>query len=147
MRNPFPILTLLVALLIAPVTGYSADRDVTLYKNPGCTCCDGYAEHLRAAGYKVNIQETEELGDMQRAAGIPDDMQGCHFFETEGYAISGHVPVAAVEKLFTERPDIRAISLPGMPLGSPGMGGQKEGPFEVLGISASGDITGVFSTE
>ena len=147
MRNPFRILIMLAALLFSTAIGSSADRDVTLYKNPGCTCCDGYAEHLRAAGYQVDIQETEELGDLQRAAGIPDEVQGCHFFETEGYAISGHVPVAAVEKLFTERPDIRAISLPGMPAGSPGMGGQKEGPFEVLGISASGDITGVFSTE
>ncbi len=138
---------LLAAVLLLGGGAIAAERNVTVYKNPGCTCCDGYADHLRNAGYQVAVREADNLDELQRAAGIPDALQGCHFFETDGYAVSGHVPVAAVEKLLTVRPDLRAISLPGMPAGSPGMGGQKEGPLEVMGISKTGETTGVFSAE
>jgi len=65
----------------------------------------------------------------------------------EGYAVSGHVPIATVNKLLTERPVIKGLTLPGMPLGSPGMGGQKVGPFEILEISKSGEMTGTYAQE
>jgi hypothetical protein len=41
----------------------------------------------------------------------------------------------AVTRPLSERPDIDGIALPGMPAGSPGMGGVQEGPFEVLAIT------------
>ena len=34
-----------------------------------------------------------------------------------------------------------------MPLGSPGMGGEKEAPFEILQIQKSGGVNGVYATE
>ncbi|WP_444679140.1 DUF411 domain-containing protein [Halomonas sp. E19] len=48
-----------------------------------------------------------------------------------GYAIEGHVPFEAVEKLFEERPDTRGIGLAGMPIGTPGMPGPKRGDWDV----------------
>jgi hypothetical protein len=49
--------------------------------------------------------------------------------------VEGHVPVTAINKLLTERPNIKGISLPGMPDGSPGMSGHKSEPFTIYEIS------------
>jgi hypothetical protein len=43
--------------------------------------------------------------------------------------------VTAINKLLTERPNIKGISLPGMPEGSPGMSGRKTEPFTIYEIS------------
>jgi hypothetical protein len=44
------------------------------------------------------------------------------------------VPVNTLVRLLTERPDIKGISLPGMPAGSPGMFGEKAAPFTIYEI-------------
>ena len=109
-------------------------REVTLHKNPGCQCCDGYADYLRQNGFTVTVKPTHELSQMSRAAGIPDAFQGCHLSQIDGYVVSGHVPVEAVNRLLTERPVIAGITLPGMPMGSPGMSGTKAEPFTIYEI-------------
>lgn len=55
--------------------------------------------------------------------GIPDSAQSCHTAVIDGYAIEGHVPAEAIRQLMTERPDAAGLALPGMPVDSPGMGG------------------------
>jgi hypothetical protein len=61
--------------------------------------------------------------------------------------VSGHVPAGTIRKLLSERPDITGVTLPGMPMGSPGMSGTKTAPFEILGISKEGEVTGVYARE
>ena len=39
----------------------------------------------------------------------------------DGYFIEGHVPAEDVKRLLAERPDARGLTVPGMPVGSPGM--------------------------
>lgn len=112
-------------------------KTVTLYKNPQCTCCEGYAEYLRDNGFKVTVKPTHNLSLMSREAGIPDDFQGCHLAQIEDYVVSGHVPVNVVNRLLAERPAIKGITLPGMPQGSPGMTGTKSKPFTIYEISKS----------
>jgi len=109
--------------------------EVNLYKNPQCGCCENYAEYLRENGFTVTVNPTHELVEMSKNAGIPEDFQGCHLVMIDGYFVSGHVPVDAVRKLLNEKPNIKGITLPGMPKGSPGMGGQKNRPFEIYQIS------------
>jgi len=132
-----------IAVLAATVLGVAGyltlgtvvqAEEVTLYKNPQCGCCEGYADYLRENGFDVTVKPTHELVPMSRAAGIPDDFQGCHLAFIDDYVVSGHVPVATVDRLLAERPDIKGITLPGMPQGSPGMSGVKTGPFEIYGI-------------
>src|SRR3546814_16395798 len=48
-------------------------REVTLLKNPGCQCCDGYADYLRHNGFSVTVKAAHDLAQMSRTAGIPDD--------------------------------------------------------------------------
>lgn len=112
----------------------SAAAEATLYKTPQCSCCEGYADHLRDNGFTVTVKPTHELSAMSRKAGIGEDFEGCHLTLIDDYVVSGHVPIGTVNKLLTERPDIKGITLPGMPMGSPGMGGPKEGPFTIYEI-------------
>jgi hypothetical protein len=59
--------------------------------------------------------------------------------------IEGHVPVIAIDKLLREKPPIKGISVPGMPMGSPGMGGEKTEPLVVFVIGDG--MPNVFLTE
>lgn len=117
----------------------------TLYKNPQCGCCEGYAEYLRANGYTVDVKPTHELTPMSRAAGIPDEFQGCHLTYINDYVVSGHVPITTVNRLLSERPAIKGITLPGMPMGSPGMNGVKREPFTIYTVGES--RPSVYATE
>lgn len=122
-------------LALAASSAHAADsKSVALYKNPQCGCCEGYADYLRANGFDVTVKPTHELVQMSRRAGVPDDFQGCHLAFVDGYVVSGHVPVGAVNRLLTARPKIKGITLPGMPPGSPGMGGAKSAPFTVFEV-------------
>src|SRR5205807_5839849 len=111
---------------------------VMLYKNPECGCCDGYADYLRHNGFTVTAKATTDLTEISRKAGIPSDLQGCHTAFIGGYVVDGHVPVGAIRKLLAERPSIKGITLAGMPEGSPGMYGEKTGPFTIYAIGADG---------
>lgn len=137
----------LVIFLLGAGPGLAGEEKVTLFKLPQCGCCEGYADYLRANGFTVTVKATDELAEMSRAAGIPDELQGCHLSMIDGYAVSGHVPINTVKKLLSERPDINGVTLPGMPLGSPGMGGDKEAPFEILQIQKTGGVNGVYATD
>jgi hypothetical protein len=107
----------------------------TLYKNPQCTCCEGYSAYLRQNGFAVEVKPTNDLTEISRNAGVPEDLQGCHTMFVGGYVVDGHVPVDVVKKLLSERPAIAGITLPGMPLGSPGMNGQKTGTFTIYAVT------------
>ncbi|RWM90606.1 MAG: DUF411 domain-containing protein [Mesorhizobium sp.] len=136
----------LASFVWAAVPALAGEKDVTLYKNPQCGCCEGYAEYLRENGFTVTSKPTHDLAEMSREAGIADEFQGCHLSFVDGYVVSGHVPVGTVKKLLTERPDIKGVTLPGMPMGWPGMSGTKEAPFEMLEITKSG-VGGVYARE
>ena len=111
---------------------------VMLYKTPGCECCEGYADYLRGHGFSVTVKATEELAAISGKAGIPPEIEGCHTAFIGDYVVDGHVPVEAVQKLLAEHPAIKGLALPGMPPGSPGMAGTKEGPFSVYAIDKDG---------
>src|SRR6478672_1090102 len=70
--------------------------DVTLYKNPQCGCCEGYADYLRDHDFKVKAISTNDLTVMGQKYGIPDDMQPCHISLVGGYVVGGHIPIEVV---------------------------------------------------
>jgi hypothetical protein len=106
---------------------------VTLYKNPSCTCCEGYVQYLEQNGFKVDVRPTNDLAEISRKAGIPEELEGCHTSFIGNYVVDGHVPVKTIRKLLDEKPAIAGITLPGMPSGSPGMSGEKTSPLTVFG--------------
>jgi hypothetical protein len=131
---------LLMTASVLALTGraQAASIAVTIYKNPECGCCDGYADYLRHHGFAVTAKATHDLAEISRKAGVSAELQGCHTTFIENYVVDGHVPVEAIKKLLAERPGIKGITLPGMPDGSPGMSGKKAGPFKILAIGADG---------
>ena len=127
---------LLSLLLILPVPLSAAEQiQMTLYKNPECGCCEGHAAYLREHGYAVTVKPTHDLSLIRRTYGVPDALAGCHTIRVGPYVVEGHVSAQTIGRLLAERPDIRGISMPGMPAGSPGMSGQKTEPFVVYEIS------------
>jgi len=133
MRNLLALMVLMVALGSGSAKA-EEPRAATLYKNPACTCCETYADYLRENGFEVTVKPTHDLPLMKRQYGVPGELEGCHTTLIDGYVVEGHVPVSTVIRLLTEKPDIKGISLPGMPPGSPGMFGEKAGPFTIYEI-------------
>ncbi len=129
---------------IAPA--FAAGDEVTMYKDPNCGCCGKWAEHMRANGFSVKEIATPKMGEVKRAAGVPQALGSCHTAKVGGYVVEGHVPAADVRRMLTEKPAIAGLSAPGMPQGSPGM----EGPFpadryDVVSVTADGK-TRVFAS-
>jgi hypothetical protein len=110
-------------------------RQVTLYKEPQCDCCEGYADYLRRSGFTVTVVPTHDLPLLDEKFGIPPELAPCHVALVSGYVVGGHVPIEVVNKLLAEKPKITGITLPGMPPGSPGMTGEKAGPFDIFEIT------------
>jgi hypothetical protein len=130
-------LTIALASL-ASVPALAADpgmKEAILYKNPNCGCCEGYADYLRQNGYTVIVKNSANLALINRQYGVPDQLESCHTALIDGYVIEGHVPIEFVSRLLSERPAIRGISIPDMPVGLPGMEGDKEGPITVYEFS------------
>jgi hypothetical protein len=144
LRRLIWILALGAAAAAPPVSAEDA-RQATLYRAQGCGCCLGYAETLKTSGMAVTVVDVEDLDAVKAEHAVPEALGGCHTTVIDGYVIEGHVPIAIVERLLEERPAIRGISLPGMPTGSPGMGGPKDSPFVVYEIGEGATV--VYATE
>jgi len=114
-----------------------ATTGAKLLKDPYCGCCGLYANLLRQHGFRVEVIEVADVAAANRDAGVPADLAGCHVTYIDGYAISGHVPLAAIGRLLQERPVVTGLTLAGMPEGSPGMPGEKKGPFQVFAFTKS----------
>ncbi len=121
-------------------TEIKGPKTVTMYKSPTCGCCDNYAKYLERKGYQVNIKNVADMSLIKTKYNIPSSVLSCHTIDFGDYVVEGHVPLEAIDKLFTENPDVKGIGMPGMPAGSPGMGGSKKGPFEVYSIDEQGQI-------
>jgi hypothetical protein len=112
---------------------------VQVYKNPDCGCCGAWVEHLKAAGFPVKVHETQDTAAVRKRHGIPDAFGSCHTGVVAGYALEGHVPADDVKRLLASKPVAAGLSVPGMPVGSPGMeAGSRKDAFQVLLIDKAG---------
>lgn len=118
----------------------------TLYKSPSCGCCGEYTAYLGKEGYDVAVKLEQDMPAIKEQFSIPYELESCHTMEVGGYVVEGHVPEAAIEKLLTEKPDIKGIGMGGMPSGSPGMPGPKNGDFVIYEINNDGTKGAVFTT-
>lgn len=110
--------------------------EVALYKDPQCGCCEGYADYLRENGFAVKASPTNDLTMLAEKYGIPGDATPCHISLIGGYVVGGHIPIAVVDRLLSEKPKIVGVNLPGMPTGTPGMPGPNPGPLTIYEIGA-----------
>ena len=119
---------------------------VEVFKTPTCGCCSQWVEHMRKNGFTVRATDLNDLTQIKKSRGVPDQVQSCHTAVVNGYVVEGHVPAADVQRMLKEKPSIAGIAVGGMPAGSPGMDfpGVTAQPYDVMSFDKSG-ATRVFA--
>ena len=121
---------------------------IEVYKSPTCGCCTAWVEHVREAGFTVEAQNVDQdaLYAFKDRLQIAPELAGCHTAVVDDYFIEGHVPASDIGRLLAERPVARGLTVPGMPMSSPGMGGPGAGDtFDTLLVGSDGS-TSVFAS-
>lgn len=126
------------ALLLPAAAVHAAAPVIDVYKSASCGCCHLWVEHLRANGFTVRAHDVANPSDYREKFGIPNELGSCHTGVVGGYALEGHVPAQDIKRLLAERPKAKGLSVPGMPLGSPGMEGPRKDPFDVVLVQPNG---------
>ncbi len=124
--------------------GYSSSQNkfsLLVHKTPTCGCCKKWVKHLEANNFSTMIKDHQNLQKVKEQHSIKPKYQSCHTaVSQDGYVFEGHIPSKFI-KQFLANPEANAIglSVPGMPLGSPGM--EVEGrfmPYDVLVLFQDG---------
>ena len=118
---------------------------VEVWKTSTCGCCSEWVEHLKQNGFNVQVNNVDSTESFRAALGMPQVFGSCHSAKAGGYAFEGHVPAADIKKLLAEKPDAVGLSVPGMPLGSPGMEHAdhpgKRAAYDVLLVTKNGGFS------
>ena len=141
-RATWPYWTLTLAILIG-VSVFVATKgtqaaDVVVYKSPTCGCCGKWVEYMKEAGFTVDVENRRDLNPIKAEYGVPRKLQSCHTAKVGGYLVEGHVPADVIRRMLKEKPDIKGLAVPGMPMGSPGMEGPHKDNYNVLAIGRDG---------
>lgn len=107
--------------------------EIQVYRSPNCSCCHKWIEHLKKHDFTVIDQVTHNLEVVSERTEVPTVMRSCHTAVVNGYLIEGHVPADDIKRLLIEKPAIKGLSVPQMPVGTPGMEmGTKKDNFTVI---------------
>jgi hypothetical protein len=130
-----------VAVWYLPGALYAANAPrVVVHKSESCGCCKQWVSLLAKSGFEVQVVNSDNLNAVKERVGIPPALGSCHTAEVEGYFLEGHVPMSDIQRLLRERPVAKGLTVPGMPMGSPGMevpSGQVD-PYDVLLVAKDG---------
>jgi hypothetical protein len=141
-----PFLLLVMLLFLNACSANKSGQEMTeigiVYKSPACGCCGDWLVYMEEHRYTFQVENVQNLSPIKEQYHIPAKLQSCHTALVEGYIIEGHVPVAEVERLLSEKPDIAGIAVAGMPIGAPGMAveGAAPQPFDVVAFDLEGNM-------
>lgn len=148
LKISFVQLSILIILLFSSPTMAEDRIKAVMYKPLQCGCCDEYADYLKKHGFDIEIKSLSSLDETKRLAGVPKKYEGCHTLLVDRYAVDGLVPINTLNKLLTEKPDIKGITLPGMPWGAPGMSGKpKQSPLVIYAFDDGAKAPRIYSEE
>jgi len=138
-RNIFNYLVLFMALVFTVFGAFADEKSTALellvFKTPSCGCCKKWISHIEQSGIEVHLKDYRYLGPTKSKYGISPRYQSCHTAVTrDGFAFEGHVPAKFIERFLSEsHPNAIGLSVPAMPVGSPGMEvGERFHPYNVL---------------
>ncbi len=147
-RRRFTLAGLATLLVPAWAAAQAPGVHVEVWKSPSCGCCKDWIAHMEKSGFRFTVHEVGNTAMRQRMR-IPLALGSCHTAVIGRYAIEGHVPARDVQRLLREKPEAVGLTVPGMPVGSPGMDGPEYGgrkdAYDVLLVAADGS-TRVFSS-
>ncbi len=112
--------------------------DVVVYKSPTCGCCKNWISHLEENGFTVEAHNERNMNPIKSELGVPRHLQSCHTAKVGGYIVEGHVPAEEIARLLKEKPAVKGLAVPGMPMGSPGMEGPRKDAYDVLTFEKNG---------
>lgn len=136
--------TILSLMLITSSIFAMEGKTMTVYKSPSCGCCSDWIDIMKSKGFKIDVIETNEVNNIKQKAGLQAGQTSCHTAFVDGYVVEGHVDYSAVKKMLVEKPNILGITVPGMPIGSPGMEqGNTKQAYNILYVNKDGS-TGVY---
>ena len=120
----------------------TAGEEVVVFRSAYCECCEAWESHIAEAGFVVQDHVADDMDGIKEAMGVPADSASCHTARVSGYVVEGHVPAASIQRMLKERPEIKGLAAPGMPMGSPGMevDGMVADPFSVFSIANNGTM-------
>ncbi len=136
-----PVLSSALFVLLAACTTAAQAAPLVMFRDPGCGCCEKWAEHIEAnMKQDVETRNSNNMAAVKDANGVPGALRSCHTMIVEGYVIEGHVPAEAIAKLLREKPaGVKGLAVAGMPVGSPGMEYQNQTqPYQVIAFGESG---------
>ncbi len=145
-RREFIIGTLAISSFSKSV--FASSDVLIVNRTESCGCCGAWIERMISESFKtdVNFVNDEVLRSIKSHLAIPIDLRSCHTATIGRYFIEGHVPAEDIRRLLIERPKALGLSVPGMPVGSPGMEmGENKEPFETLLVLENGE-TQVFTS-
>jgi len=139
-----------LSLVFAPVLANTQVSLPTLnvFKTPTCGCCGKWVEHIQENGFATIVKNMQNLGGLKSEKGIRPNYQSCHTgVSQDGYVFEGHVPAKFIKQfLASPEKDAIGLSVPAMPVGSPGMEmGTKFHKYQVLVLFKDG-TSKVFAT-
>lgn len=117
----------------------SENPEVTVYQSRTCGCCHKWVRHLENSGFKVKSVMLDDVQPVKERLKIPNNLASCHTAKIGDYIVEGHVPASAIKKLLASRPAVKGLTVPGMPMGSPGMEGHFKENYDVLSFDESGN--------
>ncbi|WP_422506727.1 DUF411 domain-containing protein [Stenotrophomonas sp. GZD-301] len=120
-QPPAPVTVVAAADALADAAPASPAGHMVVHKSANCGCCGIWVDHVRGAGFSVEVRDTDDLMTVKQRLGVPLDKAACHTAEVGPYIVEGHIPATDIQRLLRERPLARGLLLPGMPAGSPGM--------------------------
>lgn len=128
-----------------PTAPMAAPVEIAVHRSASCGCCRKWLQHMKQHGFRIKDIEEKDMDAVKDRLGVPPILRSCHTAVVAGYLIEGHVPAGDVKKLLGTKPGLLGLSVPGMPVGTPGMemGGRKDA-FSVIGFD-QGDKTTVFT--
>lgn len=130
-----------VLLVIHPVSADTANASLTVLKSPTCGCCVKWMDHLHDYGFTTVVEEPQDLADRKAQLGIGLRYRSCHTgISEDGYVFEGHVPSKFIRAFLAAPPKgSLGLSVPGMPVGSPGMEvGDRFMQYQVLLLNEDG---------
>ncbi|MEY4978165.1 MAG: hypothetical protein RLZZ352_435 [Pseudomonadota bacterium] len=147
-RRRFQQLLLSLPLLPVAALPHVASAQTTpalpvmqVWKDPDCGCCNDWIRYLEREGFQVQRFDGGNTA-VRKRLGLPMQYASCHTALIAGYVVEGHVNAREIRRLLTEKPRALGLSVPGMPVGSPGMDGPEYGtrkdPYDVLLILPDG---------
>jgi hypothetical protein len=120
----------------------AAAPEMAVFKTRTCGCCSKWVDHMKANGFNVTVTDVPSTAEYRKKYGVPERLLSCHTAVVNGYAVEGHVPAADVQRLLKTRPKAKGLSVPGMPVGSPGMEqGPRRDAYSVVLFQADGSVS------